>query len=210
MAALLTAAALLITTLGAAGCSDLPVMAVTESGALYDEEKGITYVGAPVCFEPVRLEAEPFARCKHPKTELYAIEGQSTDIWIAEWFAGDISGLYVAEGTVLPTLEEFGADHLIICMEGTRTVGIGVVENAEDVAAIVDAFTSGEVCEPVSDGSSYELALSSAKYEGLYYNLIYTEGADGGNYIYDRSTKRCVNVGDALTKHMSRNTEAGS
>ena len=192
-----------------ASCADL-VKLTEEGGKLIDGENGITYVGAPICFEPISLEEEPYARCRSMKLKYYGIVGQSTSDWISEPFEG-IGGLYYAEGKItLPTLTEFDANQLIICVEDTITVGLGVVTEKADVTAIAEAFTEGTPTSIVQAGVSYKLKFSSDKeeYAGIYYNLIYVEGDDGENYIYDRSTKTCVNVGDVLQEYLPRPTEA--
>ncbi len=192
-----------------AACDGL-VKLTEEDGKLIDKKNGITYISAPICFEPAVLEEEPYARCKSLNREYYGLFGKPTTEWISEMFEG-IGGLYYAEGAVtLPTLEEFEADQIVICEEKLITVGIGQVTEQEDIDRIIAAFVDGETVPSVQSGESFKLKFTSAKdeYDGIYYNLIYVEADDGENYIYDRSTKTCVNVGDVLQKYLPRTTES--
>ena len=93
---------------------------------------------------------------------------------------------------------------MYICVEQVITVSIGTVDDKTGIDAIVDSFVSGEPTTIIQSGSSYKLKFSSDKYPGLYYNLMYIEGDDGENYIYDRSTQTCVDVGDVLQTYMPR------
>lgn len=197
-------ALLLIFTLILASCENL-VKLTYDGGKLVDDKNGITYSVAPTCFEPAVLAAEPYAKCSELKIKLYQITGQPVSEWLAE--AYDVSGaVYHAENIELPTFEEFDADIIHICVEQTVTVGIANVTDKEATLAVVSAFVNGEPCAIVQSGSSFQLKFESKKYAGIFYNLIYVEGDDGENYIYDRSTQTCVIVGDVLQEYMPRPT----
>lgn len=183
-------------------CANL-VSLTEENGNLVDEKNGITYIGAPLCFEPSSLKSEPYAKCRKLKIELYEIEGQPVTDFISEPYEG-IGGVWYAEGITLPTLSEFDADTLSICVEQNITVGLAAVSDKEAVSAVISAFCDGGPCAIVQSGTSYKLKFASGKYPGIFYSLIYVEGEDGENYIYDRSTKTCVDVGDVLTPYMPR------
>ena len=174
-----------------------------EGGNLVDRDNGITYIPAPITFEPQTLAAEPYAECSELGIELYEIEGLPGDEWLSEPFDG-IGGVYYSDKLTLPTLEEFDADLMYICVEQVITVSIGTVDDKAGIDAIVTSFVSGEPTTIIQSGNSYKLKFSSDKYPGLYYNLIYIEGDDGENYIYDRSTQTCVDVGDVLQAYMPR------
>lgn len=186
-----------------ASCSGL-VSLTNDGGNLVDKKNGITYAMAPICFEPISTEIEPYAECTSLNLQLYGIIGLDTDTWLSEKYDG-IGGVYYNQATVtLPTLDEFEPTQIMICAEGTITTGLGSVTEQADVDAVVEAFVNGEVTALVQSGDSYKLKFSSEKYDGIYYNLIYIEGDDGENYIYDRSTKTCVNVGGVLLDYLPR------
>jgi hypothetical protein len=194
--ALLTIAVLFVS------CNNL-VKLTYDNGKLIDEKNNITYLTAPICFEPAVTAAEPYAKCSKLKITLYEIKGQDVSQWLAESY--DVSGaVYYAESIQLPSLEEFDADLIHICIEQTITAGIAKVTDKEAVESVISAFINGEPCPIVQSGSSFQLKFESKKYAGIFYNLIYVEGDDGENYIYDRSTQTCVNVGDVLQEYLPR------
>lgn len=197
------AAALLLLPALAMSLTSCLLQLDNDGGNLIDKKNGITYLPAPITFEPQTLATEPYAECKSLGIELYEIEGLPSDEWLSEPFDG-IGGVYYSDKITLPTLEEFDADLMYICVEQVITVSIGTVDDKTGIDAIVDSFVSGEPTAIIQSGNSYKLKFSSDKYPGLYYNLIYIEGDDGENYIYDRSTQTCVDVGDVLQTYMPR------
>lgn len=182
--------------------SSCAVSLTEKDGALYDKKNGITYVAAPLCYEPKKTLDDVYAKCGKLKLELYEIDGLSPDEWLSEKYEG-IGGVWHSDGTELPDIAGFDADKVYICVEQTKTVSIGTVDDKEVIDALVKAFADGETSSLVQNGESYKLKFESEKYPGLYYNLLYVIGSDGGNYVYDRETKRCVNVGDILKDYVS-------
>lgn len=177
-----------------------------QDGKLIDKKNGVTYLGAPICFEPSNIDSEVYARCKKLKIELYPITGQPTSEWLSEPYDG-IGGVWYADTITLPTLEEFDADELYICVESVITTALGVVTDKADIDAVADSFINGTPVNIVNSGKSYKLKFASEKYPGIFYNLLYIVGDDGKNYIYDRSTKTCVEAGDVLAKYISGETQ---
>lgn len=174
------------------------------SGSFYNDNTGVTYAVAPMCFEPVSIASEPFGKCPQRDIELYPIVGLDTSLWLSEKYEG-IGTVYYAEGQVtLPDFEEFSADGLFICQEDIKTVGIANITEASDVDAVVEAFLNGEDASAVRSGERFKLKFTSAKYPGLYYSLEYYESDDGENYIFDRSAGIWRAVGDVLYKYLPR------
>lgn len=201
--AVLAAALVLAVSVASCGTSKL-VKLTNEGGNLVDKENGITYINAPMCFEPISTELEPYAECSELKLQLYGIVDCDTSVWLSEKFEG-IGSVYYADGAVtLPTLFEFETDQIIICVEQTITTGLGVITDPEDIDAIIDAFKNGERTTIIPEGEVYKLKLASDKYAGIYYNLVYIEADGGENYIYDRSTKTCSAVGKVLYEYLPR------
>ena len=93
---------------------------------------------------------------------------------------------------------------------------------------------NGEAHDIPTSGKSYKLKFESEEYPGIYYNLLYIltsheeseldengnpiiEIIDGekveltkyvyGHYIYDRSTRRCVDIGEILEKYIPYSTD---
>ncbi len=203
-------AALLLLAASVASCGSPKLVKLTnEGGNLIDKANGITYINAPMCFEPISTEITPYAECAELKLQLYGIVGCDTSLWLSEKYEG-IGSIYYADGAIsLPTLTEFEANEIIICVEQMITTGIGVITDSEDIKAIIKAFESGERTTIIPEGEVYKLKFSSDKYEGIYYNLVYIEADGGENYIYDRSTKTCAAVGEVMYKYLPRSTNNG-
>lgn len=211
---------ILLTTISFASCT---MTLKEENGKLIDTQNNITYIAAPICFEPSRTEYEVYAKTSKSKTELYPISGQSTSDWISELYEG-IGGLWYSDKLTLPTLETFGTDKIYICVESTITTALGQITDEADINALIDAYKSGEKCAVPSSGKSYKLKFESDEYPGIYYNLLYIlnmttiEPTDEeasviyyyGHYIYDRSTQTCVDVGEVLEKYIPYSTSGGS
>lgn len=188
--------------LAAVTLSSCAVSLTEKDGALYDKKNGITYVAAPLCYEPQKTLDEVYAKCGKLKLELYEIDGLDPDEWLSEKYEG-IGGVWHSDGAELPDIDGFDADRMYICVEQTKTISLATVEDKEVIDALVKVFVDGETSSLVQNGESYKLKFESEKYPGLYYNLLYVIGPDGKNYVYDRETKRCVNVGDILKDYVS-------
>ena len=202
-----------------------------QDGKLIDKKNGITYLPAPICFEPISTDAEVYA--KSGKLELYPITGLDTSEWISEPYDG-IGGVWYADAITLPTLGEFGADKIYICVESTITTALGQVTDQSDVDAIVDAFMTGEKVSVPDSGKSYKLKFESEKYPGIYFNLLFIAKPMEGEqtitldpddpdseiktvpyyyydcFLYDRSTKTCVKIGNELEQYLGFNVEGES
>ena len=205
---IIAAAATVALMLILASCSSSDLVKLKyDNGNLIDEKNNITYINAPMCFEPIATEAEPCAETDSG-LQLYGIMGLDTSLWLSEKFEG-IGSVYYAEGEIeLPTLSEFGADGIMICIEETITTGLGAISDPDDIDSIIEAFETGERTTIIPEGEVYKLKFSSSEYEGIYYNLVYIEADGGNNYIYDRSSKICADVGDVLLKYLPRLSES--
>ena len=199
LSALLTIVFLLVS------CSDSGPLTLTyDKGNLTDPKNGITYIITPMCFEPIATELEPYAVCTDPELELFGIVGCDTSVWLSEKFEGIGYVYYAGEEDDLPSIREFDADNIVICIEQIITTGIGTVSDKGDIENIVDAFINGERTTIIPEGDFYKLKFASDKYPGIYYNLLYIEAENGENYIYDRSTKTCSAVGDVMYEYLPR------
>ncbi len=197
--------ALLATLLFLVSCSvSGPLTLTYDKGNLTDQKNSITYTITPMCFEPIATELEPYAVCTDPELELFGIVGCDTSVWLSEKFEGIGYVYFAGEEDQLPSIDEFDANLIVICVEQTITTGIGTVSDKEDIKNIVDAFINGERTTIIPEGDFYKLKFASDKYPGIYYNLLYIEADNGENYIYDRSTKICSAVGEAMYEYLPR------
>ncbi len=168
---------------------------VYDNGYYIDRTNGIKYICAPVSYEPTAV-GEEYAKCGD--TVLYTIPDTDPKLWITEQYEG-IGGLYYAEGVVFPSLSNFEADSIIVCSSEVLTIGIGVIEDADVIAQVVDAMDSGEEAVPAETSARYFLKFASSKYPWMYYSVVYIAGADGSHYLYDRDTKRTIEIGSVIS-----------
>lgn len=207
--ALLAAVSVTLCTL--VSCSSWGGSAVSltyDNGNLIDKANGITYINAPMCFEPIATETEPYGECSEMGIFLYGIMGLDTSLWLSEQYDGIGSVYYAQDKVTLPDIVSFEANEMLICTEELITVGLGSVTDKADIDSVIDAYLSGDSVTIIPSGEVYKLKLTSDKYEGIYFNLVYIEAENGENYIYDRSVKNCVAVGDVLCEYLPRTEES--
>ncbi len=168
-----------------------------------DKRHGITYVLAPMCYEPIAY-GDVYAECGEMK--FFSVCGDSSIKDIADIYASPkeylctseygIYDLYCSDTVTLPTLEEFEAFYarcFAVESIASQSGYIGETETEE----LVRYFLSADVCDTPTDiETSLEIKFMSRKYLFLYYSVNFYKTADGKRYIYDRSAGRCVDLGD--------------
>lgn len=185
-------------------CSSLVKLVPGENGGYVDEKNDIIYLSAPVCFEPVSLGDEYAYYKSSGGTEvvLRTVGEFSPLEWLSESYAG-IGSLYYASDVSLPSLFDFGAYEILICVEGDLTMHIGTVDNRAAVERILSHIASTEPCDMPADGvNSYHLKFKSETYTGLYYDILYIITPDAKGWFYDRSTKLAYPAGDAMAGYI--------
>ena len=188
-AVLLCAASLFALT----SCDSL-VKITYEDGKYIDKTNGVTYIGASVSYEPVKIGSE---YAKYGKTILYEISGLDPAQWLTESYEG-IGSIYYADTVTLPSLQEFGAVKIYVCIEAAITMQVSTIDDEAAVSATVEALNAESVDLPQDGINNYHLKFVSDTYPSLYYDILYIEVDDQHNYLYDRATKQCVDVGRLL------------
>ncbi|MBQ9116093.1 MAG: hypothetical protein IJY04_03630 [Clostridia bacterium] len=166
---------------------------------LTDKFNGITYELAPMCYEPVAYipEEDNGIYAKYGKTEYYMVRDASPEKYLCTIDMG-IYDLYYASGIKLPTLEEFAPNYTRVAKVEAIAIQVGSIDK-ENTENIVRYFlTSETVDSALISGVETTLYLKfmSEEYKFLYYNLVYYETKGGDRYLYDRTTGRCVDLGD--------------
>lgn len=188
------------------GCSKGPTIVDSSQGCV-DKDSGITYVHAPMCYEPVAL-GEQYGSLKVGDKITYAlheIDGMDR----ARWLSTEVGDVLYAEGTHLPTLTEMKPVRLRICMDGATVVEVLCMDDAKTVQAVAARYEEGDAVTKPSQSApvQYTVRFVSEEYPGLYYTLTYLEyassveenGVDYGRYfLYDRMSGRLSAVGSAI------------
>lgn len=185
-----------ITLLIFTSCSSL-VRITYDNGAYVDKTNDITYFAAGVSYEPMAVGSE---YAKYNKMVLYKIDGLEPQLWLTEKFEG-IGSIYYSSEITLPSLHEFQPVSFHICLVTETIQSLKVIDDESEIAVLLDAVANNEDAVLPASGESYHLKFTSELYPGIYYDLLYVQTAEGRCYLFDRDTKRCVEIGDTISKY---------
>ena len=165
-----------------------------ERDALVEETLGLDYRFASVSYEPATI-TEPYADWED--VILYTVKGWDPKVLLTEEYSG-IGGLLYAADQPLPEFADMNCNQIYVCTSSLSTVCLTTIDDAELVTEAVNQLTLGESIDLPEDGhSTYHLKFHSDDYAGLYYNVLFImrgEGEEGDYFLYDRGTKKCVEV----------------
>ncbi len=189
------------------GCSANLVNLEYKEGQLINKRLKLAYNAAPTNYEPVSV-GNPYGYYKDMNMTLYEIAGLDPKEWLTQEYAGSATTIFYSDDQTLPTLTEMSPNKIHICTGETITYGVASVEDSAVVGQLVDLYMNGEAVEwPMLDSlDTYELKFVSVTHPHLYYNLTYYEYEEG-IYIYDRNSKRCVEIGDLLENWIENSWE---
>lgn len=189
------------------GCSANLVNLGYKEGQLINKRLKLAYNAAPTNYEPVSV-GNPYGYYKDMDMTLYEIAGLDPKEWLTQEYAGSATTIFYSDDQTLPTLTEMSPNKIHICTGETITYGVASVEDSAVVGQLVDLYMNGEAVEwPMLDSlDTYELKFVSVTHPHLYYNLTYYEYEEG-IYIYDRNSKRCVEIGDLLENWIENSWE---
>lgn len=198
------AAAVLALMLALTACGKNDTTLLTPKDGVYrNEEAGLAYVIAPLCYEPQAV-GEAYAHFKSGSMTipLYEVVDLDPKLWLTEEYSG-VSFMMVSPELELPDLAGFAPDTIHLCVQNNTVWEFATVTDQVEIDKVVRRFTEGEaVSYPVGDPDThFRLKFSSPDYPGVYYDLVY---ADYGEvrYLYDRQTKHCVEMGDLLRDYI--------
>ena len=193
------AAAVILAALLLASCSARLVNLTYSDGQLVNKMKRLAYNAAPLNYEPAAV-GEEFAYFAKADEVLYEIVGLDPKEWLTESYSGTATTIFYSDKLTLPTLSEMEPSKVFVCINEEVTHAFATIEDPEIIAKLIDLYENGEYAEWPLAGSVkiYELKFwSEEKYPRLYYNLTYGEFPEG-KFIYDRTTKRSVMIGNLL------------
>lgn len=198
LAAAVLAAACLLT-----GCQKT-VKLTAQDGLYCNASAGISYAIAPMCYEPQAV-GDLYASFTSGSIEvpLYEIEGLDPTQYLTEAYSG-ASSIFVSPDVALPSdLTGFAPTTIHLCVQSLSVWEFATVTDQAEIDAIVRAFTEGEsVPYPATTPKNdLRFKFESPHFPGLYYNLVYVDYGSA-RYLYDRETRRCVEVGDLLREYI--------
>lgn len=201
---ILLTSALLLSALLCQSCSGTLVNLTYKDGQLINKRLKLCYNAASTSYEPVSV-GEAYGYYGDIDMTLYEITGLDPREWLTQEYAGTATTIFYNEDIVLPTLSEMDPNKMFICLNEAITFSIATVEDEAVIDELINLFENGEETEwPLIDSTViYNLKfLSEDNYPHIYYNLIYGEFEEGC-FLYERSTKRCVEVGTLISDIVS-------
>ena len=195
---LLAAIVLLFGALQSCGGNAGLVKIEYSDGYFIDKKNGIKYQNAHVAYEPVSVGEEYAA---YGNIILHKLPGSDPLQWMTEQYDG-IGSVFYSEDVTLPPIEDFDAVKVHVCVSNIQTIGIAAIDDGEIISQMISLLGSGEQREAGPARESFYLKFASDTYPFLYYNLMYVKAENGGNFLYDRGTKRCVEIGSLIDKYL--------
>ncbi|MBE6723917.1 MAG: hypothetical protein E7576_01775 [Ruminococcaceae bacterium] len=180
-------------------CASGNVRLTYDEGKLINKSKRLSYAAAPLNYEPAAI-GEEYAVYGKTETPLYEIIGLDPKEWLTEANTGSTTTVFYGSSVTLPTLREMDPDEVFVCVNGAITYALSTVRDKEAIDAMIGLFENGEQADwPLTDSVRiYELKFHSAEnWPYIYYNLTFGEFPEG-KFLYDRQTKRCVEIGEIL------------
>ena len=173
---------------------------------LVDKRKDVTYVLAPMCYEPISYYTDVYA--KYGDTEYHEVENADPSEFLCTTDM-NIFDLYYAEGITLPDLARFNANYTRVCKTGEISIMMHRITKA-DTEAIVKHFLTAETVDSsliVGVKNTLYLKFMSDDYKFMYYVINYYETKSGDRYLYDRTTGRCVELGDLFETEINSGSQ---
>ena len=195
----LLCAALLLTAVTLTACEekirvDVHLTYDAERDALVEDSLGLDYRFASVSYEPATI-TEPYA--DWDDVLLYTVKGWKPEVLLTEEFSG-IGGLLYAADKPLPEFADMNCNSIYVCTSGYTTMCLSTVDDAAVVSEAVSCLIDGAPVDLPEDGdTTYHLKFHSDDYAGIYYNVLFImrgDGEEGDYFLYDRGTKKCVEV----------------
>jgi len=169
---------------------------------LVDKKKDVKYLLAPMCYEPVAFMTDVYA--KYGDIEYHAIRDADPTQFLCTTEM-NIYDLYYSDQIVLPDLTRFKANYTRVCKVGEIAIMMGSIEK-EDTEEIVKYFLTSKTVDKsyiIGVENTLYLKFMSDDYKFMYYVITYYKTKSGGRYLYDRTTGRCVELGDLFTEHLN-------
>lgn len=181
-----------------------------KDGVFVNAGKELSYIPADVTYEPVAV-GDAYAYYKSGDITLYAIGEYDPTLWLTEAYSGGATTVFYADSLTLPTLTEFGAEKITVCESENVTMGVCEITDETLIDTLVTLFTEGEAAEWPLIGATlrYDMKFSSSAWPQIYMNLIYGEFSEG-NFLYERASGRCVEIGDLLDEYLHEEKSAAA
>jgi hypothetical protein len=173
---------------------------------LYSLPGGQVYRLSGISYEPVAIGQ---GAAGFGDAVLYTIKGFDAGDYLTEDYDGT-GGIFYRADTVLPGLADMHANRAIICVQEQLTLGIGEITDAAVLQQMIDLLKNGKDVGTESASQVYQIKFASEEYPAFYYRVSYFEKADGTRCLYDRDSKKTVDIGDLLSDYIPSSSELQS
>lgn len=201
---------LVLLSLSLISCSSEKIEKMKYNDEGFLEGDKATYNYAPVGYEPTSQDAQYGLIDGVLEEKLYRIGDIDPEKWLTTEYTGSTTTVYYSSDITLPTLSEMNPELCYVCEQGDNIYSIYTLGDPENEKVDVEREIIGKIIEILCDENvessiwprgegkeTYNLKMYSDKWPAIYYNLVYVREGEN-NYVYDRVTKRCVNIGDLI------------
>lgn len=172
-----------------------------KDGMLVNTKDKSTYNALPTGFEPCGVGK---AVGEYGAFTLYTVltpsgDEMPTDVWLTEQYSGNATTVYLSSKENVPSFRKIQFDKCYVCIEDENVMAVAEIDGKENIDAIISSLdTSSRALWPRTDiVTSYSLKLHSESLAPIFYSLVYCV-CESGNYLYDRASGVCVDVGGLL------------
>ncbi len=210
--------AAIVLAAGLCSCSHTVRLKFNDNGEIVGKG-GLSYNYAPIGYEPT-YQGEKWAYLEDEiGHDLYTIGDEDPEKWLTEEYTGATTMIFYSSDIDLPALAEMKPVTAYLCEQDENVYSISTIGDGGDgetgrqaIDKAVELLETGEKCmwPRTNSTATYQLKMYSPDWPAFYYNLVYTVCPDG-NYLYDRVTEKCVEIGDILTAyHSEANAESSA
>lgn len=181
-----------------------------EQNQLVNKKTNERYNALPIGFEPCGIGEEYGKFGEFVLYKMTDLDGNEAEpeLWVTEGYAGGATTVFLNEKIALPVFSEMSFDVFYLCEEDQSVISLATVESEEEITELVSALDGeSEVLWPRNDIiSSYTIKLYSTEYPTVFYSLNYCI-TESGNFLYDRASGTCVDIGDMLNEYVTAENE---
>ena len=175
-------------------------------------EDGKSYTPAPMGFQPQNVGGKCAVRDK--AFDLYQVlrldgTAVSTEDWMTEEYAGNVTSVYYGEGVTLPDFDKINFSHCYVCEEDEIVNFVTDFDDKKLIDTMIDRVANGTESTGRLDESvsSYTLKFSSDEYPGIFFSIDYLIYDDAA-YLYSICSKRYAEATGLLDRYIEQPAES--
>lgn len=210
------------------GCSKVPELKYDKNaGGYVDKKNDEVYLLAPDAYEVSGYDMENLVG-RNDGFDFFRVTGCENNDYI---YNPDLGFLMYASDCALPTIADMKVSKIHITAETGSTIeSIATEEQADKIAALLDAYRNGEEIAYLGNNPvySFRVKLEPEGLPFLRYSLIFVQFKEdyvetyqdengetvvknyGKSFLYSRTDKRYVAIGDLMQEYVDAYNASGS